>query len=109
MHRLIVILAVVMLTGCATEAKYKNMANSWIGQPKTKLIDRWGYPNSVLKIDGKEVYSYTKTHHSQGVGMVMPGGIVVEGADYVSSCTTSFEITSERVSGWKSRGNCKSL
>lgn len=59
-YRLFVLLLIVLLSGCATEANYRKMLMSWHGKNINALIDAWGYPDSTIKApNGNKVYVYT--------------------------------------------------
>ena len=58
-HRLLVILLVVVLGGCATEANYRKMILTWHGKNINQLINIWGYPDSSIRApNGNKVYVY---------------------------------------------------
>ena len=51
-----------LIGGCATEADYKKIVNSWVGKSSHELVHRWGYPNSeVIAPDKNKVYVYNKS------------------------------------------------
>lgn len=116
--KLFLILVFVMLTGCATEERYKEVLNTWIGVPESRLISVYGIPNSVYEIDGSKFLTY----RTGGMGFI-PGtpGIaqttVIGNTAYTAfsggtpgmmasfGCETTFQIINRVVERWSFRGN----
>jgi len=58
-YRFFLVLLILMLTGCATEANYRKMVLSWHGKNINQLINVWGYPDRTIKApNGNKVYVY---------------------------------------------------
>ncbi len=52
----------IMISGCATEADYRKVVDSWVGKRSQELVNRWGYPKSeVVAPDKNKVYVYHKS------------------------------------------------
>lgn len=49
--KLYVLIVSLLLTGCATTAKYEQMLESWIGAPEKELIYAWGVPVRSYSVD----------------------------------------------------------
>jgi len=120
-------LSVLVLAGCATQAKYKATLDTWIGQPAQSLVDSWGYPASQMQApDGNTVYVYDRSgsfvmptttttnasvnaygNHAYGTATSTTYG----GNTINMNCTTFFEIgPNKTIVSWHSRGNnCKAL
>ena len=60
MKRLICLLVLIMLvSGCATTAKYEAKLNTWIGVSEDSLIASWGAPDIVYNMtSGKKAIAY---------------------------------------------------
>ena len=59
MKKILLVLAVVILSGCQTAAQFERNMLTWRGQPITSLIQQWGYPNGELTSpEGNKVYVY---------------------------------------------------
>lgn len=60
MKKILLVLAVVILSGCQTAAQFERNMITWRGQPIDSLIQQWGYPNGELTSpDGNQVYVYS--------------------------------------------------
>lgn len=118
--------ACASLSGCATQAKYKEKLNTWIGAPVDNLVSSWGYPSSQLTApNGNTVYVYersggyvtptTSTTNASvtGYGNSAYGTATTTtyGGQFISmSCRTFFEVGPSRtIVSWRYEGNaCKS-
>ncbi len=107
MKKLICLLVlVVMVSGCATAAKYQAKLDTWIGHTEDSLIASWGIPQNVYHMsNGKKVveyvhgrniqmggYTYTQpqtTYHSGRVGNYSYGGT---STTYVTKQTPTYNI-----------------
>ncbi|HHA2019588.1 TPA: hypothetical protein ACOEGN_003165 [Enterobacter kobei] len=59
MKKILLIMAVIILSGCQTAAQFERNMLTWKGQPINSLIQQWGYPNGELTSpDGNKVYVY---------------------------------------------------
>ena len=125
--------ALLLLAGCATEAKYRVVLESWIGLPIDRLVAAWRTPDkSFRKRDGGGFYTW----HEQRTVMLSGGTTpqttyhsgTVYGSDskrysgtsttYVQnppvplhlSCRTTFETdASGKIISWSYKGNdCRS-
>ncbi len=55
-------LSLIVLTGCATQAKYRKVVDSWIGKSSKELVRTWGYPKWQVTAPNKNiVYVYQKS------------------------------------------------
>ena len=120
----------MVLTGCATTAKYEAKLNSWVGQNEDSLIAGWGVPEKTYQMqDGKKAlefvhksvvqmggYTYTQpqvTYHSGSIGNKQYSGTSTTYVTEVSpvqryklSCKTTFILdTDGKVAGWHHEGN----
>ena len=57
-----VIFAVLIVNGCATQAKYRKVVDSWVGKSSKELVRTWGYPKWQITAPNKNiVYVYEKS------------------------------------------------
>jgi len=64
------LLAVLVLTGCATTAGYEKVLSSWVGDSVDHLISSWGQPASSYQLsDGGRVLEYSSQHNMQFGGI----------------------------------------
>lgn len=118
MKWILLLAALVLLGGCASEAKFKSNMDTWVGQDESRMIRKWGPPDSVYEADGSKFlqYSFSNT-------LVLPGtpttanttyngnasfttvnhGVPAQGIDY--ACATIVEVKNAKIVGWTSRGN----
>jgi len=131
MKKLIYLFVMLMLvSGCATAAKYEAKLNTWIGVSEDSLIASWGVPDKTYEMgDGKKAieyvhkntiqsggYTYTTpqtTYHSGKIGDKSYSGTstayvteIEPMRKYRLSCKTSFIINnSGKVESWHHEGN----
>lgn len=114
----------VFLQGCATEAGYKRLLNTWVGDTGDNLIKSWGPPTQKAQLsDNSQVFEYL----FQGQGYVpqyttptqtqvtfvrdrafatTTGGQTFGGYPVNLYCKTLFYIgTNDKITGWKYEGN----
>ena len=122
MRKLMVMLAVSALAGCATQAKFETMLSTWVGADENRLISQWGPPDSVYPMtDGSKILTYrragqqfvpgyatatTTTYGNQSFTQVngSPGMMIAQ------NCKIDWTVRPDgRVSQWRWEGNaCKS-
>ena len=96
MHRFRIALAALSLTlvtGCATETKFRRMLDGWVGKRDSDLVVRMGPPEkSFVAADGSKVLQWTAEH------------------DLVMHCTMNFVISpAGKVASYSFDGNsCRS-
>lgn len=131
MKKLIYLFVMVMLvSGCATTAKYEAKLDTWVGASEDYLIAAWGVPNKEYRMgDGKKAVEYVlkNTVQSGGYTYTVPQTTYSSGSigdknysgtstqyvvttapvqKYKLSCKTSFIInTSGKVESWHHEGN----
>ena len=121
---------VILLSGCATTAKYEAKLNNWIGASEDSLVASWGVPNKKYNLDnGKKAieyvhkntvqtggYTYTVPQTTYQSGMIGDKPYRGTATQYVTettplqkyrlSCKTSFVINnSGKVESWHHEGN----
>lgn len=120
--KLVIAVAALAISGCATTAKYEAVLNSWLGSHAQDLVNSWGYPDGSFKApNGNEVYVYAR-----GANVTMPsqyhttgtvnslGGYSTFNATTTQSggqtlnfwCKTYIEMNqSKRIVNWRWEGN----
>jgi hypothetical protein len=112
------ILALCVLAGCATTAKFEQRLNDWVGHTDDELVRVWGAPQSSYETkSGKyltyntissayfpavpptfQVYKIGTTIYATPVGG--SPAIQVSG-----QCNVTFELRNFQVVGWQHTGN----
>lgn len=105
----------LILSGCATSAKYQKMLNNWHGKNINQFIDAWGYPSRTMKApNGNTVYIYQYRQRKHFPGYRTPnytsvstkngkttitqtGGQYFPGNTYRFNCTTWVEFNKKHV------------
>lgn len=118
MKWLSLVLLPLVLSGCATEAKYGKVLDSWVGSTELDLIQKWGPPQQAYDAGGHRFLVY-----SSGGNMYMPGTsptyqtTMVGNTAYTNSyggtpamniqlsCVTTFELVESVIKTWSWRGN----
>lgn len=130
MKTTLLLLLCVVLSGCATTAKYEAKLNTWIGASEDSLISSWGVPDKEYQMGGGKkavMFVYKNTVQTGGNTYTVPrttyqSGTIGDKAysgtttQYVTettpvqryklSCKTSFIIDSNgKVESWHHEGN----
>jgi len=123
MRLTVVFLSLLLLTSCATTAKYNAKLDTWVGKDIYSLIDSWGYPDSTVELpNGNKVYTYSKAESLYVPPMMTTTTTVDYGVAYSRTtgyggghinnwCKTSFETegSTGNILKWTHKGNhCKS-
>ena len=82
MTRLLAVFAALLLLACASEAKYQEKVDAWIGAKEADLVaSEWGPPQNVYELQGgTRILTYSKTRPSGavyptiGIGGTFGGG-----------------------------------
>lgn len=121
---LFIVLSLVM-TACATTAKYRAILDQWHGQTIDNFMQMWGYPNKTLKLDNNQtayVYSdrqivstpitqmptnITTVQNGNNTTVISTPGTIVGGQTYSLSCTTwiVFDNKTRKIINTTFRGN----
>jgi hypothetical protein len=89
--RLIALLTLSLLSGCATTAGYEAMLSTWVGDSEDNLVSKWGPPQSSYPLsNGGRVLQYGRS-----------GNIVIPGMTTYQPVTT---YNSGTVSGYGTDG-----
>ncbi len=120
--------AMLVLVGCATQANYERVVQSWLGASESDLVRAWGVPDQTFPLPNGDrflVYQHASTfvqpmvispgmtteYASGGTYDVMASPTTISGGNPVTIfCRTEFEVDrAGRIVGWRSQGNdCKS-
>lgn len=90
----IVLLMMLILSGCCTAEKYKQHLNSMLGMSENELIERLGNPTSVYDTPQKRSLEYNNSSFVCG-----------EYGCNTWWCSTQFMIRRGRVDRWSFKGN----
>jgi hypothetical protein len=119
MKRYLLVMWLVLLCSCATQAKYQAVCNSWLGSSEESLISSWGIPNGgSYSTDSTKYLTYINSSN-----IVIPGqaptyqttiyGNTAYTTQYGGSapttvnfhCTTTFTVKDGVISNYSFRGN----
>ena len=117
----ILLLALVMVAGCATTEKYEESLRSWVGSSPDQLISQWGPPDSSFTTGTSTylTYSQGRTYNVPGVAPtyqttcsfgVCTTNAVGGSPGYTinSHCKTTFTVQGNQITSWRWEGNsCK--
>ncbi|WP_339542528.1 hypothetical protein [Pseudomonas sp. JAI120] len=118
MKQILLLAALALLGGCASEAKYKANMDTWVGQDEAKMIRKWGPPESVYESGGSKFLQYSfsntlvlpgtpttanTTYNGNAAFTTVNHGAPAQGIEY--ACATVVEVKDAKIVGWSSRGN----
>jgi hypothetical protein len=87
----------VLLCGCATEAGYERMLQSWVGKSERALVAQWGVPHGFYEAGGTRYLTYTNSRVALA-GNTDPIAVNLR-------CRTTFEVQGGTVARWQWQGN----
>jgi hypothetical protein len=109
---------IILLTGCATEAGFKEKMDTWVGRPVGDLIMAWGAPNQTYESGGTKYLTYvhstevempgtSPSYNSYVIGNNVYTDAVGGSPPYTihAECDVTFQIVDEKIVGYSSRGN----
>lgn len=64
MKRLLFVLVLLFISGCATQAKFEARLKTWLGSSEQELVDRRGPPDQVYELGGKKYLTYIYSNSS---------------------------------------------
>lgn len=114
------VIALAILGGCASEAKYKEVVSSYVGSSEANLVAQWGVPHSTYRADDGTKYlvyrrarTYTvdgtpPTYETRRTGAGTYSTTAVGGTDSVTltgQCTTTFKVVDGTIRGASYKGN----
>ena len=89
MRRLMPLTASLLLLACASEAKYQEKVDAWIGAKEADLVaSEWGPPQKVYDLQGgTRILTYSKTQSSGGAFPMIGigGGFGSGGGGFIST------------------------
>jgi len=113
-----VIFSILFFAGCATQAKYKKVLDTWVGSSELDLIRSWGAPVNTYEAAGRKFIMYSSSYN-----VALPGNNptyttnVIGNTAYTNSyggtpgqnllmiCETTFEVEEGIIVKWSYRGN----
>ncbi len=122
-NMLITLGLVFLLTGCATEAKYGEMLDTWMGSSESQLISQWGAPASVYEADGAKYLTYRNSasgyvpgspasYQSTVIGNTVYTNRIGGTSGFMINrwCDTTFTVKGGVIIHWSWQGNgCRSM
>jgi len=96
----LLLLSMIILTGCATEAKYQAYLDSLIGISKDNIVEGLGKPDEEYTANGREFLTY-KTNHGNSVYVNKYGS----GYSTPRYCNTTYILEKGKMVSWKYNGN----
>lgn len=121
-----IVILLLQLTGCATQAKFNQYVSQFVGHGAEALIDQWGYPQKTFEspidkaltiyqyrfdeIRSAPSYQTPTTSHTKIVGdtvyTTVTPGLHHGGQDHYLWCVLWVEVNQDKkIVGYKSRGN----
>jgi len=127
MYKEIVVLALLLVSGCATHAKYEKSLQTWVGHNESELISVWGAPVRVYDAGEAKYLTYSSSRN-----LTIPGSNLTyrsncyTGANSFSCntssvggtpatnmtllCETTFQIVNSKIVSWNWKGyDCRSF
>lgn len=114
----LVMLGCCLLQGCATEAGYQQILNSWVGAQEQRLVSQWGPPQGFYENGGVRYLTYDEassayvpgtppTYQTTYIGNTAYSNPVGGSPGYMinRSCRTTFEVRDSTVINWRYQGN----
>ncbi|MCQ4307954.1 hypothetical protein NA645_08125 [Pseudomonas stutzeri] len=117
----LIMLCAILISGCATTAKYEAILASWVGSPEGDLIRSWGPPQQVYDTgsgtkyltysSSRQVYipgtspTYTTNYnpYTNSATTTSYGGTPAQNINM--GCQTTFEVSGGVISSWRWQGN----
>lgn len=99
-RKILIIVVLALLAGCATTGNYEKILQSWIGSSEDNLVASWGAPVNTYTTDsGNKLLTFGGNR----------GAIFYNNMVTPVNCTTTFTIANGIVTNWRWKGNgCKS-
>lgn len=97
----LLLLTLIVTSGCASTRKYERVLDSWAGSDISNLIERWGPPSETYTMpDGRHLYTW---YFNEGV-VAMPAGNMAYAVQRY--CKTTFTVgRAGVVERWSYQGN----
>ena len=97
---MVILLAVVLMSGCATKVTAKSVMEAKVGYPIDDVTAAWGAPDlSMKRADGGTAYTWITTYSEHSI---------VTDQSYVKQCRASFVTdSSEKIKTWSLSGCSK--
>jgi hypothetical protein len=111
-------LMMMVLSGCATTAKYEAKVQSWENRDSQALVKAWGQPDSIEKLSsGNRMFVYSRLRHAavpygtqRSLASAGNAKTPFNGTEIYQRCATYFEVnSSNKIVSTQFRGDeCKS-
>lgn len=103
------------LVGCASQARYGEMMQSWVGKSEADLVLAWGPPHRTHQLNNRTYYSYgmNRLESYNGPGFMAGSsgqtfwGLMLGGSTKIESrhCDSVFELERQTVTRVSFRGD----
>ena len=119
MRNIIAMLALLLVTACASDGHYEAQMNRWIGASERDLVTTWGVPDKTYQVDrDSKMLAYISNRNVNYPGTLSTciggfdrrfgynnciGGIPPSNEFY--SCETTFMVVGGRVTRWGHKGS----
>jgi len=93
MKKIIFLIILCILQGCATTAKYNAILDTWVGHNINELVQAWGYPDSTFDAPNENkvyVYGYQASSYVPQTNYTTTTYSVFGSNLYSNSTTNSF-------------------
>lgn len=104
--RLLTIVVLLALTGCATTGNYERKLQTWMGHSESDVISRWGPPTNVYQDGDRRYLTWTKVGGSMANATNF--GYTAVGVGGTFWCSTTLTSVHGTIQQWRWEGNaCK--
>lgn len=114
--RCLVLIAILFLTGCASEANFKNNVHSWLGATEQKLTATWGIPSRVYNSGDRKLLEYSSSSNIHMPGTQNYSTNYYGNTSYTNvynnpgyniplNCVVTFQVYNGFVESYNYRGN----
>ena len=116
--RILILSAALALAGCATQAGYKKVMDTWMGKPELDLVRKWGAPRQTYESGGSKFLTFATSRTISMPGTAANCVTNIIGNTAYTNCTggspdtpvaltcqTTFEIVGGLIAGWRASGN----
>ncbi len=110
--------ATLLLSACATEAKYGKKLDTWVGSNEIDLVRAWGPPQQSYESGGSKFLTYSNSRQAFIPGTPATATTNIYGntaftninpgmaaQSFDLSCATTFEVQNLKIVKWTWRGN----
>ena len=110
---LTILIVFFQLSACASQAKFEKVIQSWVGSSEKSLVQRFGVPTSVYKVEDSRFLEYLETKSGTVPGAPATYTTDCSGSNcqttqtggsapmnFSTYCKTTFEVISGEIVGY---------